>query len=367
MQKKIKTLELSPINKFALFCLTSSSRYSLGGLIIKMKYTLLINQKSILDNKLDIDLIDACIIDFITSFSHSEKCRKMIEKGTIYYFIKWSIVVEQLPIIGIKTRKGIYDRLHKICEKEILKAHEMNGKGSYEMYFAFGEKHELLFFDSRVTEYGQDSIVVTEDKQESQSTYNREVTGEVTDGLQGGGNPSVTLYNNNNNIHNTINNNTNTISDQNFSNFDGSENKSIIVKKEQGVFHKVLDIYYKFHEEKTGVVKEINSKDGKKVKELIAFCEKNTKRKHGDVSQEQLDLETVNAVQWIFNNYDKWGNAYHKSLKLEMIVSNLIDIINNIKNGITNNNTNKPTVSNLERAVKDNDERIKALFGLKKN
>ena len=182
---------------------------------------------------------------------------------------------------------------------------------------------------------------------------------------------NLTTYNKNKDNKNKeikINNNTNIIPAKNFSNFDGSQKESIINdKNEIGVYNKVLDIYYKFHEKQTGVVNVITSKDGKKIKELIAFCELNTRRKHGEISNEQKDIETVNAVQWIFNNYDKWGNAYHKSLKLEMIVSNISDIINNIKNGITKSkNGTRASASNLEESVRANDERIREIWRAKK-
>ena len=113
--------------------------------ISNFKYTLLINQKAIIDNKLDIDIIDASIFDFIHYFQSSPKTKKMVDNGTQYFYLHWSKIVEQLPILGINTRQGVYKRLQHLINAKLIKAHEENGKGTGLMWFCLGENYDLMF------------------------------------------------------------------------------------------------------------------------------------------------------------------------------------------------------------------------------
>lgn len=165
------------------------------------------------------------------------------------------------------------------------------------------------------------------------------------------------------------NNNLNIIPDQNFSNFDGSQKKEV-KKKEDSLYHVALDLYYTFHKEQTGAVCVITSKEGKKIKELIKFCEVNAKQKNKDICGAALDNAILYSIQWLFSNYNKWGNQFHKSIKLEMIVSNLSDIINNIKNGATTNKQQQGSsdaTDKLKQSIRESEDRIRAVLFPKKD
>lgn len=109
------------------------------------KYTLLINQKAIIDNKLNIDIIDASIFDFIHYFQSSPKTKKMVDNGTQYFYLHWSKIVEQIPLLGINSRQGVYKRLQNLINAKLIMAHEENGKGTGLMWFCLGESYDLMF------------------------------------------------------------------------------------------------------------------------------------------------------------------------------------------------------------------------------
>lgn len=113
--------------------------------ISNFKYTLQINQKAIIDNKLDIDIIDASIFDFIHYFQSSPKTKKMVDNGTQYFYLHWSKIVEQIPLLGINSRQGVYKRLQNLINAKLIKAHEENGKGTGLMWFCLGENYDLMF------------------------------------------------------------------------------------------------------------------------------------------------------------------------------------------------------------------------------
>ena len=92
------------------------------------KYTFQINQRAIIENNLKIDLIDASIFDFIHYFQASPKTKKMVDNGVQYFYLHWSKIVEQIPLLGITTRQGIYKRLQNLIDAKLLEAHQDNGK-----------------------------------------------------------------------------------------------------------------------------------------------------------------------------------------------------------------------------------------------
>ena len=50
-----------------------------------MKYNININQKAIIDNKFNIDIIDAAIFNLLKDFAHSNNCNKSIINGETFY------------------------------------------------------------------------------------------------------------------------------------------------------------------------------------------------------------------------------------------------------------------------------------------
>ncbi len=117
-----------------------------------MKFNININQKAIVDNKFDLDLADAAILDFLESWVYAGNIHKKLFYDKPYYWLDYQYLISEMPMLGIKSKDGIYRRLKKMCDMGLLIAHQDNqviGKP----YFAFGPKFELLHFDKPTDGY----------------------------------------------------------------------------------------------------------------------------------------------------------------------------------------------------------------------
>lgn len=110
-----------------------------------MKYTILINQKAIIENGINIDLIDASIFDFIKDFSHSPKCETIQILSVKYFWISHTLIIENLPLLGIKSKRGIQKRIDNLVETGLLKRHP-DCKQMARTYYCFGDKYEAVTF-----------------------------------------------------------------------------------------------------------------------------------------------------------------------------------------------------------------------------
>lgn len=90
-----------------------------------MKWNININQKAIVDLKVEIDIIDAAILDQCLSFSRSPDCEKMFHQGDVYYWFGYKNIEGQLPLIKLK-KDSIYRRLKKMVDVGLLKPHPNN-------------------------------------------------------------------------------------------------------------------------------------------------------------------------------------------------------------------------------------------------
>ncbi len=111
-----------------------------------------------------------------------------------------------------------------------------------------------------------------------------------------------------------------------------------------------LELYNKFLESKIGTTEQFSVAGRAGLSKIIAYLRTQVERKHQGAGVEEIANETVNAWRWVLDNFNKWDNFYKQQLKLEQINSNLLNIINSIKNGTTT----KPrgTVS-TEQAIRE--------------
>ena len=113
-----------------------------------MKFTVSINQKAIVDlglqNKLD--FIDLAIYDFITEFMLCEDCQKMIIGNEQYFWIKADLIIENMPLLGITTTRGINKRIERLIEYDLLERCPDN-KNLRQSFFKVGKLYkEYKFF-----------------------------------------------------------------------------------------------------------------------------------------------------------------------------------------------------------------------------
>ena len=113
-----------------------------------MKFTVNINQKAIVDLGLQdkLDFIDLAIYDFITEFMLCDDCQKMIIGNEQYFWIKADLIIENMPLLGITTTRGINKRIERLIEYDLLERCPDN-KNLRQSFFKVGKLYkEYKFF-----------------------------------------------------------------------------------------------------------------------------------------------------------------------------------------------------------------------------
>lgn len=103
-----------------------------------MKYNIYINQYAAATHFPSLDILDLAIFDFIKDFAGSDKVKKMTDGGRVWFWVKWDLIVENMPILGIKTRQGVGQRVRNLCEAGLLFAHPSNQQ-MQQSFYAMGE------------------------------------------------------------------------------------------------------------------------------------------------------------------------------------------------------------------------------------
>lgn len=114
-----------------------------------MIYNIEINQFAVIESGLDLDLTDIAILDFIRKFVGSSKAVRVDMKDGTYTWISHKLIMEEMPIIGIATERGIRKRLQKLQDAGlIVRSEEMSkpyykiNNKAYDLFFTEGCKNE---------------------------------------------------------------------------------------------------------------------------------------------------------------------------------------------------------------------------------
>jgi hypothetical protein len=114
-----------------------------------------------------------------------------------------------------------------------------------------------------------------------------------------------------------------------------------------------LEVYNKFLESKTGATEQFSIAGRAGLKKIITYLKVQVEKKFTGPQtspQDSADFRTeiVNAWRWVLSNYTAWDKFHQGQIKLEQINSNLINIINSIKNGHTKSgNSNQRNAEQL--------------------
>lgn len=105
------------------------------------------------------------------------------------------------------------------------------------------------------------------------------------------------------------------------------EDSSAETSGSDGVYPKCMELYNNFIIARTGVGAKINPATGAAMKKIITYLTSQIKDK------EKISTEVPRAFEYVFMHFDRW-DAFHKGqLNLNQIESNLVNIINAIRNG----------------------------------
>ncbi|GAB6168266.1 hypothetical protein JCM1393_07260 [Clostridium carnis] len=106
-----------------------------------MKFNILgFNQEELI--KMDMDTSDVLILRYLVDFIDSGSMITEKVKEDIFYWIDYSSLIENLPILGLK-KDGVYRRLKKMVNKGVLKHYTKKVGGTFSFY-ALGEKFKNL-------------------------------------------------------------------------------------------------------------------------------------------------------------------------------------------------------------------------------
>lgn len=108
-----------------------------------MKYTIVINQYAIMKLGLKLDFNDMAILQCIYDFVVSGYAETTKFDGETYYWISHNLILQELPMLGITSKRGIISKIQKLIDAELLIKHP----GCQELgrtYYAFGKLNKLI-------------------------------------------------------------------------------------------------------------------------------------------------------------------------------------------------------------------------------
>ena len=110
-----------------------------------MVYTILgFSQEQLV--KWNLDTSDALIIRWFATFVNSGKMATVDYLGETYYWVKYQAVIDDLPILNIKTTKGIAARFRKIVRCGLFSFYlKKNEEGTYSTYRLHQDQYNKLF------------------------------------------------------------------------------------------------------------------------------------------------------------------------------------------------------------------------------
>ena len=112
-----------------------------------MKYTIEgFAQDKLLELQLDVS--DALILRWFIDFAGTGNMKRLIHDHQIYYYVKYSGIISDLPVLGINSTKGIGKRFDRYVEKGLLlKTVQRQGNGTI-LFFAPTRKLIELQYNS---------------------------------------------------------------------------------------------------------------------------------------------------------------------------------------------------------------------------
>ena len=157
-----------------------------------MKYTIEgFSQKKLIE--LGLDCTDAVMIRYILDFYNSDKMCKVVVDGVEYFWLKYAYVIEQIPIIGIKSKDGLYRRMKKYAKCGLLIHHTHRVGGTYSCYrfngpvlYQLGSNSDTS--DEKSEGYGSEVGGGTDEKSEQKILLSEKINlSDNTDAVASGG------------------------------------------------------------------------------------------------------------------------------------------------------------------------------------
>ncbi len=102
-----------------------------------IQYSLILHLREVQELGIDISLTDLVIFEFLRSFETKTYCKKeKLDDEQIYFWVSHELIIKQLPILGIKTKRGIIDRINNLVNIGLLIRYT-SPKGVNKSYYRF--------------------------------------------------------------------------------------------------------------------------------------------------------------------------------------------------------------------------------------
>lgn len=88
---------------------------------------------------------DLLVLRWFVDFAGTEKMKTIIEDDGIYYWISYSTILEDLPVLKITKKTLKRKHFDKLCEAKVLKHKHIKQGGSFS-YYAYGINYDTLIY-----------------------------------------------------------------------------------------------------------------------------------------------------------------------------------------------------------------------------
>ena len=86
-----------------------------------IQYSLSLHLREVEEFGINISLVDLCIFEFLKSFETKTYCQKeKLDDGNIYFWVSHDLIIDQLPILGIKSKRRIISHINKLVDVGLL-------------------------------------------------------------------------------------------------------------------------------------------------------------------------------------------------------------------------------------------------------
>ena len=86
-----------------------------------IQYSLSLHLREVEELGINISLVDLCIFEFLKSFETKTYCQKeKLDDGNIYFWVSHDLIIDQLPILGIKSKRRIISHINKLVDVGLL-------------------------------------------------------------------------------------------------------------------------------------------------------------------------------------------------------------------------------------------------------
>ena len=109
-----------------------------------IQYSLTLHLREVYELGLDINSDDLIIFEFLLSFANKSYCKnKVLGNGKRYFWVSHKIIIEQLPILHIKSERSVINHMNKLIEVGLLERCDNVKKEKMSLY-AFGAKADFV-------------------------------------------------------------------------------------------------------------------------------------------------------------------------------------------------------------------------------